>query len=471
MTMAGNTLITENFLLETGFARRLYHEFAEDMPILDYHCHLPAREIAEDKRWANLAQIWLHGDHYKWRAMRSNGVAERYCTGTASDWDKFRKWAETLPCLLRNPLYHWSHLELKRYFGVSELLSPLTARRIWDRCNRKLNQPSFSARGLMKQSRVVLVCTTDDPVDSLEYHQAIARDAKFKVRVLPAWRPDNGMAVESPTAFNAWLNQLGAAAQTNIRDFDSYLEALRKRHAFFHATGCRLSDHGLDTAYAEDYTDREIRTIFRKIRNGKSAAAPEILKFKSAMLYEFGVMDHEKGWTQQYHFGAMRNNNTRMFKTIGPNTGFDSIGDLPIAGPLSRLLDRLDQSGRLTRTILYGINPRDNALLATMLGNFQDGVVPGKIQLGSGWWFLDQKDGIERQIEVLSQMGLLSRFVGMLTDSRSFLSYTRHEYFRRILCNILGNDIAKGLIPNDLKLVGGMVKDICFNNAAKYFGF
>ncbi|MDI6774324.1 MAG: glucuronate isomerase [Verrucomicrobiota bacterium] len=469
--MTKKTLITDDFLLETRAARRLYHEFAEDMPILDYHCHLPAEEIAVNKRWDNLAQIWLGGDHYKWRAMRSNGVAEHFVTGNASDWEKFQKWAETMPVLLRNPLCHWSHLELKRYFGVSALLGPDTAKAVWDACNRKIRQPGFSARGLMERSNVVLVCTTDDPVDDLEHHQALAEDKSFKIRVLPAWRPDAGMAVESPAAFNGWLDRLAAAAGTDIRDFPSCLGALRKRHAFFHEMGCRLSDHGLETAYAEDYTDREIRAIFRKVRGGKSPGPDEILKFKSAMLFEFAVMDYERDWTQQYHFGALRNNNTRMLKVAGPNTGFDSIGDFALALPLARFLDRLDRANRLARTILYGINPADNAVLAAMLGNFQDGITPGKMQLGSAWWFLDQKRGMEEQIETLSQMGLLSRFVGMLTDSRSFLSYTRHEYFRRILCNILGNDMARGMVPGDMQLIGGMVQDICYNNAVKYFGF
>jgi len=467
-----DVFITSDFLLETKPARRLYHEYAEDMPIIDYHCHLPPAEIAVNKRWENITQVWLNGDHYKWRAMRANGVAEQYCTGNASDWAKFEKWAETMPYLLRNPLYHWAHMELKRYFGISDrLLSPQTAKGIWDECNRKLASPAFSARGLMKQSKVVLVCTTDDPTDSLEHHIAIAKDKSFGIQVLPTWRPDKGIAVEVPATFNAWLDKLAAAADVDIRTFDSFTDALRKRHNFFHKNGCRLSDHGLETAYAEDYTEAEIKSIFGKMRSGKRLECDEILKFKSAMLHEFGVMDHKKGWVQQYHFGPLRNNNVRMFKAVGPDTGFDSIGDAPIGRPLSKFLGRLDSTNQLAKTILYNINPRDNALMVTMAGNFQNGSVPGKIQFGSGWWFLDQKDGMERQIEDLSQMGLLSRFVGMLTDSRSFLSYVRHDYFRRVLCNILGNDIVRGLIPNDMTLVGGMVGDICYNNAASYFGF
>ena len=467
-----DTYITEDFLLETEAARRLYHEYAENMPILDYHCHLDPRDIASDRRWTNLSAIWLASDHYKWRAMRANGVAERYCTGNASDREKFEKWADTMPYLLRNPLYQWTHMELKRYFGISDrLLGPGTARSIWEECNLQLAKPGFSARGIMKRSRVLMVCTTDDPIDSLEHHKAIAKDASFDIAVLPTWRPDKGMAVENPQHFNIWMDRLAAAADTDIRDFNSYMEAIRKRHAFFHANGCRLSDHGLETAYAEDYTDTQIKNIFHNLRGGKELTQDETLKFKSAMLYEFGILDHESGWTQQFHFGPLRNNNCRMFKSVGPDSGFDSIGDFELGRPLARFLDRLDGEGKLPKTILYNINPRDNALMATMAGNYQDGSVPGKMQYGSAWWFLDQKDGIESQLETLSQMGLLSRFVGMLTDSRSFLSYTRHEYFRRILCNVLGNDIASGVIPNDLELAGRMVRDICYNNAAKYFGF
>jgi glucuronate isomerase len=464
--------IHDDFMLETDQARRLYHDHAEGLPIVDYHCHLPPDQIAADKRWANLTQIWLYGDHYKWRAMRSNGVPERLCTGDASDWEKFEAWAATVPYLLRNPLYHWTHLELARYFGIGDrLLSPATARGIWEEANAKLAEPSFSCRQIMRRSRVVLVCTTDDPVDSLAHHRAIAKLPNFGVKVLPTWRPDKGMAVENEAAFNAWTDKLAAAANVDVRDFTSFMQALRKRHDFFHEMGCRLSDHGLETVYAVPYTAAETAAIFAKVRARQALGEDEVLKFKSAMLHEFGVMDHAKGWTQQFHLGALRNNNSRMFAAIGPDTGFDSIGDFEVGRPLSRLLDGLDREGRLAKTILYNLNPRDNELLATMLGNFQDGSVPGKIQFGSGWWFLDQKDGMERHIEALSQLGLLSRFVGMLTDSRSFLSYTRHEYFRRILCNILGRDMARGLIPDDVDMVGGMVRDIAYHNAARYFGF
>ena len=468
----GSEFIHEDFLLETPAARELYHRYAENLPILDYHCHLPPARIAADHRWENLAQIWLHGDHYKWRVMRANGVPERYCTGDATDWEKFEKWAETVPFLLRNPLHLWTHLELKRYFGISDcLLSPRTARRVWDEANARLARPEFSCRGLMRQSRVALVCTTDDPADSLEHHRAIAADGSFPIRVLPAWRPDKGMTPEDPEAFNAWLDRLGAAADTEIRDLDAYRAALRKRHEFFHDMGCRLSDHGIETAYAEDYTEPDLRRCFAKVRGGRAPDPDEALRFKSAMLFEFGVMDAQRGWTQQYHFGALRNVNTRMFRQLGPDTGYDAIGDAGIARPLARLLDRLDQAGALPRTVVYNLNPRDNALLVALLSSFQDGPAPGKMQFGSAWWFLDHKEGIERQLRDLSQIGLLSRFVGMLTDSRSFLSYPRHEYFRRVLCNLLGRDMAGGLIPDDVEAVGRMVQDISYHNAARYFGF
>ncbi len=463
--------IDDDFLLETEAARRLYHDYAAAMPICDYHCHLPPRQVATDVRWSNLTQVWLYGDHYKWRAMRSNGVSERFCTGDATDREKFDAFAATMPYLLRNPMYHWSHLELTRYFGVDALLSPSTADAVWARTSERLTDPDMSARGLMRRSNVRLVCTTDDPIDTLEYHAALANDASFDVQVLPTWRPDKGMAVETPAVFNDWADRLAAAAGMDTGTLPKFLEALRKRHDFFAARGCRLSDHGVETVFFDDYTDKEIADIFDAVRGGGSVGPDAVRKFKSAMMYEFGRMDAEKGWTQQIHYGAMRNNNSRLFSRLGPDTGFDSIGDWPIARGLSRLLDRLDLENALPRTILYTLNPRDNEVLGTMIGNFQDGSVPGKMQFGSGWWFNDQMDGMTRHIEALSQLGLLSRFVGMLTDSRSFLSYTRHEYFRRILCGILGRDIARGLIPLDFDLVGGMVKDICYNNAARYFGF
>jgi glucuronate isomerase len=470
--MIQDVFITEDFLLETETSRRLFHEYSEDMPIIDYHCHLIPDQVATDRRFENMTQVWLYGDHYKWRAMRANGVPERFCTGDGADWEKFEKWAATVPKTLRNPLYHWTHMELKKPFGVSDrLLDPDTAKSIWDECNEKLATPEFSSRGIMRQMNVVLVCTTDDPADSLEHHKTVVDDETFDIQMLPAWRPDKGMAVEDAAAFNAWVDRLEEASGVGINDFDSYIAALRRRHDFFHSMGCRLSDHGLDTVYAEDYTDSEIERIFGSIRAGQTLGEDDVRKFKSAMLYEFGVMDHEKEWTQQFHLGALRNNSTRMFEMLGPDTGFDSMGDWPVADPLGRLLDRLDREDQLAKTIIYNLNPCDNAVLMTMAGNFQDGRTPGKMQFGSGWWHLDQRDGMLRQMEDLSNMGLLSRFVGMLTDSRSFLSYPRHEYFRRILCNLLGTEMERGILPNDIDLVGEMVQDLSYRNAAKYFGF
>jgi glucuronate isomerase len=470
--MGKSVFITEDFLLQTPAARRLYHDYAEGLPIIDYHSHLPAEQIARDHRFRNLAEIWLAGDHYKWRAMRAYGVDERFCTGAASDWEKFQMWAETVPQTLRNPLYHWTHLELRRVFGIGDrLLNPRTAKGIWEECNAKLARPEFSCRGIMRRMNVALVCTTDDPADSLEHHKAIAADASFRIRVLPAWRPDKGMAIASPKGFNAWVDRLAAAADVDIKDFASFLDALRRRHDFFHAAGCRLSDHGLEAACDEDYTDAQIKAIFAKVRRGRKPDAAEVLKFTTAMLHEFALMDFEKGWVQQFHLGALRSVNTRRFEEIGPDKGFDTIGDGDTARPLARMLDRLERKGKLAKTILYNLNPADNEILAAMIGNFQDGRIPGKMQFGSAWWFSDQKNGMERQIEALSNIGLLSRFIGMTTDSRSFLSYPRHEYFRRILCNILGGEIESGLIPRDWALAGGMVKDICHDNAEAYFGF
>ncbi|MDX8340257.1 glucuronate isomerase [Draconibacterium sp. IB214405] len=460
----------KDFLLQTDVAKELYHNHAAKMPIFDYHCHINPQEIAEDKEYDNITQIWLYGDHYKWRGMRTNGVDEKYCTGNASDWEKFEKWAETVPHTLRNPLFHWTHLELKKFFGIDKVLSPATAREIWEECNAKLQTPEYSCRGIIKMANVHTICTTDDPVDSLEYHRAIKADG-FETAVLPAWRPDKAMAVENAVSYNDYLSQLEEAANINIKNFGDLMDALDDRHEFFHQNGCRLSDHGVETILAEDYTEAEIEKIFSKVRKGGTLTKEEVLKFQSCMLYEFGIMDHSRGWTQQFHIGALRNNNTRLFNKLGPDTGFDSIGDFDIARPLSRLLDRLDMENKLSKTILYNLNPRDNELMATMIGNYQDGSVPGKMQYGSGWWFLDQKDGMEKQMQALSNLGLLSRFVGMLTDSRSYLSYTRHEYFRRTLCNLLGNDVENGEIPYDMELLGSMVENICFNNAKAYFNF
>lgn len=465
----------ENFLLQTPTAQKLYHEHAAKMPIIDYHCHLIPKMVADDHRFKSITEIWLGGDHYKWRAMRSNGVDERFCTGTdTTDWEKFQKWAETVPYTFRNPLYHWTHLELKTAFGIDKLLNPETAKEIFDACNDKLlNDPNMTARGLMRRYNVETVCTTDDPVDSLEYHKAV-RDSGFEIKMLPTWRPDKAMAVENPAEFRAYVEKLAEVSGVNISKFADMVDALQKRHDFFEEMGCRLSDHGIEEFYAADYTDGEIDAIFDKVYGGKELTEEEIHKFKSAMLIVFGEMDYNSGWTQQLHYGAIRNNNTKMFKLLGPDTGFDSIGEFNTAKSCARFLDKLNTRGKLTKTILYNLNPCANEVIATMLGNFQDGSIPGKIQFGSGWWFLDQKDGMQKQMNALSLLGLLSRFVGMLTDSRSFLSYPRHEYFRRTLCNLVGNDIENGEIPYigyEEQRVNQMIEDICYNNAKNFFKF
>lgn len=466
-----DVFIKENFLLSNKRAEKLYFDYAKEQPIIDYHCHLPVNEIAGNRQFENMTRVWLNGDHYKWRAMRANGVDENYITGSATDKEKFFKWAETVPYTIKNPLYHWTHMELKKPFGISDiLLNPNTAEEIWNRCNELLLQENYSAQGLIKQFNVQVVCTTDDPVDSLEFHQKI-RQNPFGVKVIPAFRPDNAMAVENSDQFAVWLTKLETVTNISINNFNLFIEAIRNRHEYFHENGCRLSDHGLETAYAEEYATEEINHIFLKVLSKSKLNTSEVLKFKSAMMFEFGIMDHEKGWVQQLHLGAIRNNNTRMFRNLGEDTGVDSIGDFEIARPLSKYLNRLDDFNKLTKTIIYNLNPADNELVATMIGNFQDGTIAGKLQYGSAWWFLDQKSGMEKQIDALSNMGLLRRFVGMLTDSRSFLSYPRHDYFRRVLCNILGEEIEKGLIPDDLDLIGGMVKDISYNNANNYFNF
>jgi glucuronate isomerase len=464
--------LDSNFLLETKTAEQLYHSHAAKMPIIDYHCHLNPEFVAKDRKFDNLGQIWLEGDHYKWRAMRTNGIDERFCTGKdTTDWEKFEKWAATVPYTMRNPLYHWTHLELKTAFGVEKILKPETAKEIFDECTAKLRTPEFSARGLMKKYNVRVVCTTDDPVDSLEHHLALKKEG-FEIKVLPTWRPDKAMAVEVPADFRAYMEKLSAVAGVSISKYADVLTALRKRHDFFAEAGCKLSDHGIEEFYADNYTQAEIDTIFNKVYGGKELTKEEILKFKSAMMFEFAVMDWEKGWTQQLHYGAIRNNNTRLFKKLGADTGFDSIGDFTVAKSMSKFLDKLDTLDKLPKTILYNLNPCDNDLITTMIGNFQDGSVAGKMQFGSGWWFLDQKVGMEAQMNSLSVLGLLSRFVGMLTDSRSFLSYPRHEYFRRILCNLIGRDVEKGELPqSELPFLGKMVEDISYNNAKEFFKF
>jgi len=460
----------KNFILQTKTAQTLYHEFASKLPIIDYHCHLPPDEIAKDRVFENISKIWLYGDHYKWRAMRTNGVNEKYCTGNASDYEKFEKWAETVPNTLRNPLYHWTHLELRNPFGITKILNSSTAKEIYDETSAMLNTPDFSTRKILKKMNVEVVCTTDDPIDNLEHHIKLRKD-NYSVKVLPTFRPDKAMAVENPKTYIEYVEKLEVAANIKISKFRDLIEALQKRHDYFAENGCKLSDHGLETIYAEPYTDKEIRSIFKEVMKGKELSKKDILKFKSAMLYIFAIMDHEKGWTQQFHLGALRNNNSRMFRTLGADTGFDSIGDFEIGKPLSKMMDKLDSTDQLAKTILYNLNPRDNELLATMLGNFNDGSFPGKIQFGSAWWFLDQKDGMEKQMNALSVLGLFSRFVGMLTDSRSFLSYSRHEYFRRIVCNLLGNDVENGELPNDMDLLGKTVQNICYYNAKNYFQF
>ncbi|HWA87146.1 MAG TPA: glucuronate isomerase [Opitutus sp.] len=465
------SFIHEDFLLHTAAARDLYHGFAEGEPIYDYHCHLPAQQILDNHRFADLAEIWLGGDHYKWRALRADGVAERFITGDASPREKFDAWCATVPHTLRNPLYHWSHLELKRYFGIDTLINPSTAGAIWDQANARL--ATMRVHDILAANKVAIICTSDDPADSLATHEKIAK-LGLSTRVYPTFRPDKALIVHQPAAFNAWVEKLagatgGATPSSHINSFDDFLAALKSRHDAFHAIGGRLSDHGLDFAVAEPCTPAEAAGIFTAARAGRAASPADHAKFASFLLLEFGRWDARRGWAKQFHFGALRSTNTRLLKQLGPDTGFDSTADYPQARALARYLDALDATNELPRTVLYNLNPADNYVFATMIGNFQDGSVPGKLQFGSGWWFLDQKEAMEWQLNALSNNGLLSRFVGMLTDSRSFLSYTRHEYFRRVLCNLLGAEIDRGELPRDLPLVGGMVRNICFANARDYF--
>jgi len=462
----------DNFILQTATAESLYHNHAKKLPIIDYHCHLDPKMIAEDYRFDNLGELWLHGDHYKWRLMRANGINEKYITGDeTSDWEKFEKWAQTVPYTMRNPLYHWTHLELRTAFGITKLLKPETAREIYDECNAKLQTPEFSSRGLMKHYQIEVVCTTDDPIDSLEYHLALQREG-FSIKVLPTWRPDKAMDVDSPVDFRLYVEKLSELSGINISNFNDYITALRSRHDFFAQVGCKLSDHGFESFYADEYTHSEIEAIFNKVYGGTVLTDAEISKFKSAMLYEGAIMDWQKGWTQQFHYGAIRNNNLRIMKRLGVDAGCDSISDPAVARSMSRFFDRLDRDNKLAKTIIYNLNPRDNDLIATMIGNYQDGSVAGKMQFGSGWWFLDQKQGMEAQMNSLSNQGLLSRFVGMLTDSRSFLSYPRHDYFRRILCNMLGNDVEQGLLPaSELDFLSQLVENISYYNAKNFFKF
>jgi len=462
--------IHDDFLLATKTASRLYHQFAEAEPIFDYHCHISPKEIAENRQFKNLHEIWLEGDHYKWRAMRANGIAEKFVTGNATPFDKFRMWAATVPNTLRNPLYHWTHLELKRYFGINELLNETSAERIWKQANEKLATPEFTTHGILKKMRVKVVCTTDDPTDTLEHHRAFAKSG-HPAKILPAFRPDQALALYDIPAFKRWLEKLSAAANVDVNSFSAFLLALKKRHDFFHSHGCRLSDHGLNHCFADFCSEKTAAGIFDKVISGGKISGEEYSQFASFMMLFFGHLDAKRGWVKQLHLGALRNNNTRLLKQLGPDTGFDSIGDFPQAQTLTAFLNKLDSENSLPKTILYNLNPADNYVFAAMIGNFQDGTIPGKIQFGSGWWFLDQKQGMEWQMNALSNLGLLSRFVGMITDSRSFMSYPRHEYFRRVLCNLIGRDIENGEIPNDESLVGPMIRNICYANAKNYMTF
>jgi glucuronate isomerase len=464
------SFITENFLLSNKISQRLYHEYAKDLPIIDYHNHLPPQEIADNKNFGNITQAWLYGDHYKWRAMRTCGIDESYITGDRSDEEKFLKWAETVPATLRNPLYHWTHLELERYFGIKKTLNEKSALKIYSKASEKLQSPEYSVRNLLRQMKVQLLCTTDDPIDTLEFHKKIKED-NFDIQVLPAFRPDQAMNIGDPEKFKLYVAKLQKSSNVSIHNFDRFLTALKKRHDFFASMGCKVSDHGLEEIYADDFTDNGVSATFEKVFSGIRPEPKEEKAFRSAMLYYFALWDHENGWIQQYHLGALRNNNTRRLSDLGPDTGWDSIGDFQQARSLSKFLDKLDRENKLTKTILYNLNPADNHLMASMIGNFNDGSVAGKVQWGSSWWFLDQKDGMTQQINTLSNIGLISKFVGMLTDSRSFLSFPRHEYFRRILCNLFGEDIENGELPDDMELVGNIIQDICYNNNVNYFGW
>lgn len=464
------SLITEDFLLETDLARRLFHDVAKNLPIIDYHCHLPPEQIASNHRFRSITEIWLDGDHYKWRAMRANGVSERFCTGDATDFDKFEAWAKTVPETIRNPLYHWTHMELKRPFGIEELLNEKSARSIYDRTTARLQEDGFTTLGLLKQFKVAVVCTTDDPVDSLEPHAELAKRKDPETRVCPTWRPDKALAVEDPASWNAWVDALEAASGQSIGAWSQFMAALERRHTAFHDLGCRASDHGLERMHAAPFTEAELALAFGALRAGRVLDRDAAEQFKSGLLHEMAILDHGRGWVQQFHLGALRNTNARARRTLGPDKGFDSIGDFDQALPLARFLDRLDDSNQLAKTILYNLNPRDNELFASMIGNFQDGTVPGKMQYGAAWWFLDQKDGMEAQLRALSNLGLFSRFVGMITDSRSFLSYSRHEYYRRLVCNLLGNDVRSGFLPDDRDLLARAVRNVCFDNAKAYLG-
>lgn len=467
--MKNPPFISDTFLLENKYAEELYANYSENLPIIDYHNHLSPKEIAEDRVFENITQVWIAGDHYKWRAMRTMGVDEKYITGEASDKEKFMAWARTVPKTLRNPLYHWTHLELKRYFGIEELLNEESGERIYEEITKQLQQPENSCRGLLKKMNVETLCTTEDPTDNLEYHRQLA-GSDFSIKVSTAFRPDKAILIEDDS-YNEYVESLGNAAGLTIASFADLKAALRKRIEFFDANGCKLCDHGLNYLPFENYSETEIESLFKKKRNGEEISELEIEKFKTAILLFLGETYHEFGWVQQFHLGALRNNNKRMLKKLGPDTGWDSIADYKQAEGISKFLDALDGKSKLTRTILYNLNPADNEIFASIIGNFNDGSVKGKVQFGSGWWFLDQKDGIIKQLNALSNMGLVSTFIGMLTDSRSFLSYPRHEYFRRVLCNLFGEEMERGELPNDMELVGNTISDISYNNAKEYFNF
>jgi len=463
------TFITDDFLLNNKYARELYHNYAKQMPIIDYHCHLSPKDIAEDRIFKNISEVWIHGDHYKWRAMRTFGIDEKHITGNSDDKEKFEKWAETVPFTLRNPLFHWTHLELQRYFELDELLSPENAEEIYKKASEKLNTPEYSCQNLLKKMNVEVVCTTEDPIDNLEYHQIHAK-SDSTIKMSTSFRPDKSILIED-NSYNEYLNSLEKVSGITIDSYQELQKALKSRIRYFNENGCKLSDHGLSYISFVPFTENEIEEIFKKRRNDKVLNTLEIEKFKSAVSLFLAETYHEFGWVQQFHLGALRNNNQRMLEKLGPDTGWDSIADYSQAESLSNFLNTLDSKNKLTKTILYNLNPADNEVLATMIGNFNDGTVKGKVQFGSGWWFLDQKDGITKQINALSNMGLISTFIGMLTDSRSFLSYPRHEYFRRILCNIFGEEMENGELPKDTKWVGKIIQDICYNNAKEYFNF
>lgn len=466
--------IGEDFLLQSELARRLYHDYAGPMPIIDYHCHLPVAQIRENLPFKNITDIWLRGDHYKWRAMRTLGIDEKYITGSASDQEKFRHWAEAVPATLRNPLFHWTHMELRDPFGIDELLCEENADRIYDHCNGLLAGPDFTARGLLRHFNVKTVCTTDDPTDDLRDHDLI-RESGFEIKVLPAFRPDKVLQITGGDAFRAYIGKLGEVSGVTITGLDSLLEALEKRVAYFHEKGGSLADHGLNyIPFFDSEGEKAADGIFTRVLAGDDAASGDPRKadaYAGYVLFRLCRMYHDKGWVQQFHLGALRNVNTKKLKVFGPDTGFDSIGDFRQAGGLGNLLDALERLGQLTKTILYNLNPADNEVFATMIGNFMEGPARGKMQYGASWWFLDQLDGMEKQINTLSNMGILSCFIGMLTDSRSFLSYSRHDYFRRLLCNIFAKDVEAGLVPRDEKWIGGIVRDICYHNARDYFGW